>query len=528
MKMPFPALRRRIEHLERWESGTVKVLGMVEILIAAMLLSVAAYAAAVGDDSYVFALPAPFVLLLGLFQYLFFSNRRPMAPSLGILLTVETWMISFAILSVPFLLSGFTVADSLFEAVSAFTTTGATILADVDSVDGSLLVWRAVMQWAGGITVVIIFTVLLPMLGMRGAGFGSNEFSGADSSGYTVKISNAAFNFLRIYILMTAAEIVILTALGVVPFESFCIALSNIPTGGLLPTNDSMAGYGTPVQFVTLVFMFLGATNYYLLFRTFFTKDRRALKKSSEFRWMVKWFAVCTLVVAAVIVASDETPYGIDGLREVADSLWHAAYCIVSAGTSSGFAISDYTMWPTLGLMILLIVEFVGGMSGSTAGGIKIHRMMALKSYIVAGMDKIMHPSMVTSMRIDNKTLDSNDVTSAVSTIFLFIVGITVALCAVMYLEPQLDVQTDFGVVFAAVANVGVGSGQIGPFDSYGAMRDATKYLLCLLMWLGRMEFVLAVMIFTRGFWEDVRLNAGFRRKAAEMRHIYSIGRKYR
>lgn len=526
--MLFPTLKRRIERLERWESGTIKVLGMVEVLLAVMLMTVAAYAFLVGDDTTVFALPAPFVLVLGLFQYLFFSNRRAMAPSLGILLIAETWLIAFVILSVPFYLSGFSFANALFESVSAFTTTGATILTDVEAVDGSLLIWRAVMQWAGGITVVIIFTVLLPMLGMGGAGFGSNEFSGADSSGYNIKTSSVAFNFFRIYVLMTVAEILALSALGVKPFESVCIAFSNIPTGGLLPTNDSMAGYGFAVQFVTLIFMFLGATNYYLLFRTFFTKDRGALHRSSEFRWMMRWFLTCALIITAVIVISDETTYNLGNMGAVGDSLWHAIYSTVSAGTSSGFAVTDYTMWPTLGMMILLVVEFVGGMSGSTAGGIKIHRMMALKSYIVAGMDKIMHPSAVTSMRIDDKTLDSNEVSSAVSTIFLFMVGIVVALCALMFLEPQLDVQTDFGIVFASIANVGVGSGQIGPFNNYDSLGDATKYLMCLLMWLGRMELVLAIMIFTRGFWEDIRLNAGFRARTIALRRMYDINKKYR
>ena len=357
---------------------------MVEVLLAVMLIVVALYAALVGDDASVFARPAPFVLALGLFQYLFFSNRKPMAPSLGILLIVETWLIAFFILAIPFYLSGFSFANSLFESVSAFTTTGATILTDVDAIDGSLLIWRAVMQWAGGITVVIIFTVLLPMLGMGGAGFGSNEFSGVDSSGYAVKISNAAFNFMRIYILMTTVEILILMILGVTPFESVCIAFSNIPTGGLLPANDSMASYSFAVQFVTLVFMFLGATNYYLLFRTFFTKDHKALGKSSEFKWMVKWFVACSLVITAVIVVSDETAYSIDNLGAVGDSLWHATYCIVSAGTSSGFAITDYTTWPALGLMILLVVEFVGGMSGSTAGGIKVSTLVVLAATVRA------------------------------------------------------------------------------------------------------------------------------------------------
>lgn len=506
--MQLAGLRRRIEGLERWDSGTVKVLGLVEVLLSIMLFIVAAYALAVGDDWTVFAVPAPIVLACGLFQGLFFSNNKAMTPSLGILLISETWFLAFVILSVPFYLSGFSATDSLFEAVSGFTTTGATILSDMGSVDGSILLWRAIIQWAGGITVVIIFSVLLPMLGMGGSAFSSNEFSGSESGGYVMKVTSMSFNFMRVYFMLTFVEIVILVALGVTPFESVCISFSDIPTGGLLPRADSMVGYSFPVQFVTLVFMFLGATNYYLLFRTVVAKGHNALAKSVEFRRMIEWFVATTIVITAVIVASDETMYS---LSDMGESLWHAAYCVVSAGTSAGFAITDYTVWPTAAMVILLVVEFVGGMSGSTSGGIKIYRLMALKSYIGAGMEKIMHPNMVTSVRVEKNTMSSDDISSAISTIFLFMFGAVAAIIVVLILEPGLDVQTVFGLVFAAVSNAGVGSGSIGPLDSYAALGDPTKFVMIVLMWLGRMEFVLAIIIFTRGFWGDVRLSAGFR-----------------
>ncbi|KUE74274.1 potassium uptake protein TrkH [Candidatus Methanomethylophilus sp. 1R26] len=384
--------RRRIKSLQRWESGTVKVLGMIASALAFALLTVGLYAWLIGDDSTVFLMPCPFVLAGGLFMYLFFSNEKSMSPSLGILLITEIWVMSFAIISVPFLLSDMSIADSVFESVSAFTTTGATILDDPESVDGSILLWRAVVEWAGGITVVIIYVILLPMLGVGGAGFSTNEFAGSDTGGYTTKIGKSARNFIRVYSWLTIIEIFLLVIMGVSPFESVCISLSDIPTGGLLPRADSMASYDFPVQFTTMVFMFLGATNYYLLFRSLVKKNRRSIWSSNEFRTMVYWFVSCAVIITSVIVVSSETEYSFDTLGKIGESLWHAAYTVVAAGTTSGFAITDYTQWPAMAMMLLLIIEFIGGMSGSTSGGIKIHRLMAMKSYVLAGMGRIIHP----------------------------------------------------------------------------------------------------------------------------------------
>ncbi|MGI6009279.1 MAG: TrkH family potassium uptake protein [Methanomethylophilus sp.] len=518
--------QRRIKVLERWESGTVKVLGMIAILLGIAMLAVGVYAWIIGDDSTVFLFPCPFVIAAGLFMYLFFSNEKSMSPALGILLITEIWLMSFLIIAIPFWLSGMSVIDSLFEAVSAFTTTGATILDKPEDADGSILIWRALVQWMGGITVVIIYVVLLPMLGVAGAGFSSNEFAGSDTGGYTTKIGKSAMNFVKVYASLTVVEIVILIILGVSPFNSVCISFSDIPTGGLLPTSDSMAGYSFAVQLTTMVFMFLGATNYYLLFHSLVKKNHRSILKSSEFRAMLYWFTFCALIITAIIVLSDRTAYSFDTLDKVGESLWHAAYAVVAAGTTSGFVITDYSGWPSVAILLLLVVEFIGGMSGSTSGGIKIHRMLALKSYVIAGMNKILHPGVVANVRVDGTDVNRSAMNSAISTVFLFIIGIFVGLAVFLIFEQDATLNVAFGTVIGAITNSGVCS-SVGfdTFASYSYLGVPAKALMCVLMWLGRMEMVMAVIMLTRNFWSDVRLSADFR---SRLRHQQKIDKASR
>lgn len=499
--------QRRIEHLQRYESATVKLLGIVELLLAAMLVVVVIYAALSGEDASIFAWPVPFLVIPGIWQCLRFYTAKSLTPSLGVLLIAETWLLAFIVLAIPFYLYGFSAVDAAFEAISGFTTTGASIVPDIEALPTSLLLWRGIIQWAGGITVVIIFAFLLPMLGMGGTSFETNEFVGSDTGSYVSRITSRALNFVGVYSVLTVIEVVTLLILNVDMLESVCISMSNVATGGLLPRNDSMASYTIEVQAVTLVFMFLGATNYYLLFRAVLRKDYHSLVESEEFLHMLVWFAVCTAAVTTILVYSQDG--GIQAFQngDLETDLWNAAYCVVSAGTSSGFAITDYTPWPLLALMILLALEFVGGMSGSTAGGVKMYRMILMRSYIASGLRRMMHPHAVTTVRVNGRNVDTDTVISAVSMILLFITGLVFSIAVMMFLEPRLDLQSDISIVVAFMSNTGISSGAFGPMDSYDSLSDATKAFLCFLMWIGRLEMVMALMLFTKSFWDDVRLS---------------------
>ncbi len=497
----FERFRQRLEQMQRWESAMV-------------------YALAAGEDASIFAWPLPLLLPLGLFQTLCFRSRRMMPPSLGILFIAETWLVGFLVLSVPFWLYGFSPVDALFESVSGFTTTGASIVADIEALPNSLLLWRGLVQWAGGITVVLIFTFLLPMLGVGSSSFVSNEFVGSDSETYTARVTNRAFRFIETYFLLTVVEIVILCLLDTGVLNAFCIAFSNIPTGGQLPQNDSMAGYGIEVQAVTLVFMFLGATNYYLLFRTIFRRDAKSLFRNEELQNMFLWFLLCIAVITAVLLFQND--FQLDRLftPEARSDLWEAAYCVVSAGTSTGFAIVDYKGWPILALMVLVMAEFVGGMSGSTSGGVKIHRLIVLRSYINTGLKRMIHPNAIANVRVNNQNMSSSMINSAISTIILFMVTTAVAMAVLMVLEPELDLESYLGITVAFISNTGISIGYFGPMDSYAPLADSTKLFLCFLMWMGRMELVMALMLFTKNFWTDVRLNLGTRGRSVNLHNL--------
>lgn len=501
----FNGTVRRIRSLQRWDSVSIKILGFIELLLAVALAVNALYAFSVGEETAYYTYLLPIVGGLGLFQTLFFSSKSRLSPAIGILLIAAMWLISFAISSLPFVLYGLPVADAFFEGVSGYTTTGATVVSDLSVLPTSLLLWRGIIQWTGGITVLLSFAFILPAIGMGGAGLTSNEFSGSDSENFTMKVTSASLNFVRVYTLLTVAEVFALMVCSVSGFDALCIALSNIPTGGLLPRNESMACYSIYAQGVTLVFMILGATNFYLVFRAMFKRDP-AIVKNGEQRAMLWWFLTVSVIIFLAYIIPERTSLDSD---TVCDSLWKSVFCTISSGTGTGFAIFSYSALSGAGnlafiFMMLLIVEFMGGCSGSTAGGIKIYRMMALKSYITNSMNRVLHPNAVVSIRANGRYMSEETVNNALSTIFLFLFGLLIGLGLIMIFDPQLSLQEQFGVVMAAISNAG-----IGPLDSYASLSIESKVIMCFLMWLGRMEMVMVIILFTRNFWNDLKLEAG-------------------
>ena len=513
---------RRIKALQRWDGTTIRILGMIELLLAGSLGVNALFAFAIGEDASYFSYIFPIVGGLGLFQTLFFSSKEKLSPAVGILLIAVMWGISFIVASLPFIIYGMNVADAFFEGISGYTTTGATIVDDLNALPDSLLLWRGIIQWTGGITVLISFAFLLPAIGMGAAGLSSNEFTGSDDSGYTQKITSASLNFLKVYALLTIGEILALAACSVSLFDSLCIALSNVPTGGLLPRNESMACYSIYAQAVTLIFMILGSTNFYLVFRAMFKRDAQILRNGEE-RAMLAWFALVSVIVLAAFVIPE-----IEGLTadDFGESLWKSVYSVISSGTGTGFAIFSYSQLYGAGnlafiFFMLMMVEFMGGASGSTAGGIKIYRMMALKSYITISLRRVLHPNAVVSIRSNGRTMDDEALNSALSTVFLFIVGTLIGIAIIMVCEPDLNLQEQFGVTLAAITNAG-----IGPLDSYGSLSVVSKVAMCFMMWLGRMEMVLIIVLFTREFWSDLRLEASSTRSRHHT-HVAERRRKH-
>ena len=257
LKLRLPKVHVR----PRWESTTIRTLGILEIVFVMLLLVPAALAFYLGEQPRIFLEPVPFLLILGTAQLLLFKESSTFRSVNGLLLIGIVWLFMFLISTVPFLLYGMDFVDSLFEAVSGITTTGLSVMVDVESQDMSLLIWRALTMWMGGIMIIIVFLYMLPLFGIGRSVF-MNELSGSGSSNYSMKMRNAAKSFIYSYALLSLINLILLLVCRMDPLEAFCLMCTTISTGGLMCTNDSMMSYSDPIQLITILFMFLGATNF--------------------------------------------------------------------------------------------------------------------------------------------------------------------------------------------------------------------------------------------------------------------------
>ena len=501
----------RLNRLARWNSNTVRILGLIEIVLGIMLIIPSLIALAYGEDWTIFAILVPILLVLGFVQYFMFYGNGKMQPSTGILLISMAWFIAFAVVSVPYMLHGFHWYDAIFESVSGFTAAGATIVADVEALPYSLLFWRSFSQWVGGLAVVLMFMFMLPMMGIGGRAFLNNELLGTDAANYSVRMKSVAKSFIIIYLLLSILEVVLLCIVGVNVFESACMTMSNISTGGLMVKNDSITSYSFYVQLIVFIFMFLGGTNFYLLYRFLNKREHYAYIRSQEFMGTIVWFAAISLLVAGAILYTQ--PGAVNSLDSIATTVWGAMFTTVSFGTSTGYVITDYSMWPTAVMSLLLVVGMIGSMSGSTGGGIKLYRLMIVKSYIFSGLYKMIHPYAIKEVEFDGATVNHETVTAVLVVTMSFIGAFATGIIAFMFTQPGIAFLDSAGLCVASLGNVGSGFGAYGPSGSLADLTVASKLLMAGLIWVGRLEVFMVLIMFTKPFWKDVSLNMSGRER---------------
>lgn len=492
-------LRFRIKSLARWENNTVKILGVIEIILGVMLLVPTLISLYYGEDPYLFIYPVPILLFLGIFQYVFFKSRDVIKPASGMMMMFIAWWISFFVSSIPFYLYGFSFVDSLFEGISGFTTTGATIVDLPELLPSSIIFWRSFAQWAGGIAIVLIFLFLIPMMGIGGKAFVNNELAGYQSYNFSMRLRNAAKNFVSIYVLLSIVEMILLVVCGVDMFDSVTLTFSTISTGGLMGTNSGMADFSIIVQGIVLVFMFLGGTNFYLHFRAIYKKDFSAYRKSQEFIWTIIWFLVAAVIISVIILYSAVGVHDID-LGYIGETAWNSIFTVVSVGTTTGYTITDQSVWPTAAFMILWLVMLFGSMSGSTSGGIKIYRLLIIKSYITNGIYRMFHPRSVRDVRLDRHSVDQDSVVSAIVVVIMFMVTLAFSTILLLIIEPGLALDESIGLSLSSISNGGMDTGGV----SIHELGDISKVFLAFMMWVGRLEVVIVLLLFSKTFWRDL------------------------
>ena len=511
------SIKRRYENIPKKESRVVLILGIVLLFTSLMLIPSAVLAFEMDENTWPFIIPMVIGFSASVYMCMKYKIPNDMRPADGLMMMFSVWILLFVFGTIPFWIYGLSFIDSFFESVSGFTTTGATILTDVEATSKGILLWRVTTNWIGGIIIVMMFMFIIPMVVSGGRGFLKNEMSGSGGGNLTMKLGIAAKQFIAMYILLTAIFTLILFVQGVTLIDSVTIAMSSISIGGFLNTNDSMASFSIFVKITVIFFMIISASNFYLHYRAIFKGDFRGYHRNEEFRVMIIWFFVVAIMIVLQCFTNGVWE-NLDGTS--GDKLVDVLFSVVSVGTTSGLSTVNYTMyWPFLDLSLFIILMFVGGSAGSTSGGVKISRVIITMKALFNEIRQEVHPNAVYTVRYDKAGLNHEIVHSSMVIVvaFLIVIGVGAALFNII-----LPLDDAVYTSVAMVTNTGTGSGNV-LFENYSAFPVWTKLVSCALMFLGRMEILAILVIFTPGFWLEFVGRAGINDTKAKFMVITRI-----
>lgn len=464
------------------------------ILACAMLAPLALDLAASNPDWLGFAGSAAACLFVGLALVLA-SRRRHHELSLraAFILTTASWFVVAAFSALPFVLGRYqlSVTDSLFEAVSGLTTTGATVLVGLDLAPPGLLLWRSLLQWIGGIGIVVMALVLLPFLRIGGM-----QLFRSESSDRTDKVLPTTAGFvirlMMIYLGITGAVVIALQFAGLDFFEALNHALTAVATGGFSTRDASIAAFHSRAVEVVLLLAMIAAALPYSRYVALISGRHDLFLRDTQIRRFLLFLAVVSILLAAWLVVTNR--------RSPDEALLKASFAVVSVVTTTGFVVEDWSAWGEAMVPLFLLLTVVGGCTGSTAGGIKIFRFeilwLAARHYLAL----LFVPRRVTSPHYDGRPVAPEVVLAVAAFVFLF--ALSWAVFTILLGFVGLDLVTAVSAAATALANVGPGLGDIiGPAGNFRPLEDSAKWLLILAMLLGRLEFFTLLVLLHPGFW---------------------------
>ena len=412
----------------------------------------------------------------------------------GFLIVTVCWVVSALLGAFPFMLSGSipNFFDAFFESCSGFSTTGASILTDIESLPKSILFWRSFTHWIGGMGILIFAIALMPSLGISGQNIAVSEAPGPTLDKITPKMSDTAKALYATYILFTLTETVLLCLGGMDLYDSLIHTFGSVGTGGFSNYNDSVAHFDSAyIDMVITIFMILSGANFNLYFMSL-RRGIRYIFQDAEFRFYMLITASVTVLIAANLFFSGVYRNGLQALR-------YSVFQTSSILTTTGFATDNFDLWPTFSKILILLLMFVGGCSSSTGGGIKVVRILILLKLIRRGIATRLHPNAVVTVKMDNRTVPADTVTAIANHVFLYM--LIVFLSTVVLSLNNFDMVTSFTSVFTCIGNIGPGFELVGPAANFSIFAAPSKLLLSLLMLAGRLELFTLVIILTPRFW---------------------------
>lgn len=425
----------------------------------------------------------------------------------GFLIVTLGWVSASVAAAIPFVLvADISWVDSFFETMSGFSTTGASVLNNIEDLPKGLLFWRAMTHWLGGMGIVVLSLAILPVLGVGGQQLFKAEVPGPVSDQLTPRIADSAKILWGVYVLLTGIETVLLRIAGMPWFDSICHSFATLATGGFSTKQASIEYYHTAAGFsggvyidaIITVFMFLAGCNFILHLNALRGKPFNYFK-DEEFMLYLKiiLFAIATMTL--FLYFREDSIYAGKGLGYIVQN---TSFTTLSVITTTGFCTGDFNLWPQYCRLLLLGIMFIGGCGGSTGGGMKVSRILLLYRYSKNQIHKCFYPHMITNVQLNNNRVDQ-ETNHKVFAFFAIFIGIFVLVAILLtIIEPTMDLESAISASVASLANIGPGLGKVGAWENYAWLQPGTKMLLAFAMLIGRLEVFTVVVLFLPRFWK--------------------------
>jgi len=475
------------------------IISILMLVISGFMLFPLGIAYFYGETSYAAAFLQTIIIVaaVGIVVYLITKKLKSKQFSAkdGFLMVTISWIIASAAGALPFYLSGAipSYTEAYFETMSGFTTTGASILTEIQSLPKSILFWRSLTHWLGGMGFVVLTVAIIPLLGVGGVKMVSAESPGPTMDKISPKITYMAKMLWIIYIGLTVLETILLMFGGMDFFDSLTHTFGTLATGGFSPKNASVGYYNSAyIDIVVTVFMVLAGLNFGLYYRMLIGNFTE-LKKNTELKAYLLIFAVASVLAAIPLMGKVYSGFG--------ESLRYSSFQVASILTTTGYATANFDIWPAFSKYILFALMFIGGCSGSTGGGIKVIRIVTLLKQAVTEMKQQANPRGVFSTRINGVPIKKDFVFTVVGFVFLYVMFLLITTAVVATAPGGYDLETSFSTALVTVGNIGPGFSLVGPTMNYAFFPAYVKWFLSLAMMAGRLEIYTVLILFTPYFW---------------------------
>ena len=474
-------------------STILMIIGALLGYISISLTLPLAFAIYYGEALQPFLIPLIGGMVLSLILVTHYQMRERIYPVDAILLVSVSWVMFSVFSAIPYLLSGYSIIDALFEGVSGVTTTGATILEDIEGNARSLLLWRNLSQWLGGAGIILLFVAIFPQLGVGGRELFKNEFTGPTKDFEMLRVREAARTYFLIYLLFSLVMFGFLL-IRLSPYDALTLMFSTISTAGFSPYTDSVAHFGSAyVEGIVVLFMFASGTSFTLHYLAIH-KRSSAYLKSSEFKVYVGILGVVSLITTMSLFLQGES---------ITHAIRLATFTVVSLATTTGFTTTDYDQWAGTIKITLLLAMVIGGCAGSTSGGMKVVRAYLLTMFSYQNLVHVLHPKAYITVLFDGKSVHEKVMLSILSYLVLFL--ILSALSTIILSAVGMAPMDSLSATISCITNTGPGFGEVGPTHSYGPLPSGAKLMLVLDMLLGRLEFFVLLILLLPAFWHEWR-----------------------